>query len=293
MKRSIAYIILSIVSITMHAQEIILPAHDNNQLVEVAHTIGDGIVLSSTTATLYQPFATIKNELQQGKPLKELVKKIVSNPSTLYSGYPSTLTGMLASTALQPPMKAIIEQFVPGDKSAAHTQLTTAFLAGCASAITAAPCELMMIQRQKNPTLSYNGIIKNIIMSQGAKTAWRALPVTALREGGFSIGYLALTDIIASKITDSDNPVIRSTAGGIPAGIIAALSTHPFDTIKTRMQSNLSKKEYKTLVNTLMTIVQKDGLKGLYAGAIPRMTACMVLIPFMSWITQELKSMHE
>ena len=285
MKQSIAPIALFAISIAMHAQEVILPvSKEKNQLVDLAQYAADDIVLSTVTTGIYQPFAAIKNRLQQGLPIDW-------RPSVLYRGGSSTLQGMMASTALQPPIKHIIEYLIPGDKTA-YTQFAAAALAGGASALTAAPFELMMIQRQKNSASSQE-IIKKIIMPQGIKTAWRGLPVTALREGGFSVGYLALTDIIASYLTNSDNPVVKSIVGGVPAGIIAALSTHPFDTIKTRMQTNLDQPKYKTASSTLITIVQKDGIKGLYAGVVPRMTACALLIPVMSYTANKLKSLHE
>ena len=281
MKQSIASIALIVISIAMHAQEIDLLT----KAKKFARDTGDGVVLGTVTATGYQPFAAVKNALQQQRAVN-------LNPKILYRGYSNTLQGIIATTALQPPMNALIKQLISGDENSTYTNITAAFLAGCSSAIVASPFELMVAQRQKTQ-LAAGDVIKSVIMPQGIKTAWRGLPATAAREGIFTVGYLTLADTIGSSITQSDNKLINSVIGGIPAGVIAALSTHPFDTIKTCMQSNLNEKEYKTFVNTAITIMQKEGPKGFYAGITPRVTAFVLLIPLMSYVAEQLKSLHE
>lgn len=60
---------------------------------------------------------------------------------------------------------------------------------------------------------------------------------------------------------------------GIAGGVFAASASHPFDTIKTRMQAHMySKPEYMTWMSTASTIYKEGGVLNFWRGLLPRMT---------------------
>jgi solute carrier family 25 citrate transporter 1 len=59
---------------------------------------------------------------------------------------------------------------------------------------------------------------------------------------------------------------------GVAGGVFAAAASHPFDTIKTRMQAFMySKPEYATAAATAATIYKEGGVLRFWRGLIPRM----------------------
>ena len=60
---------------------------------------------------------------------------------------------------------------------------------------------------------------------------------------------------------------------GVVGGVFAASASHPFDTIKTRMQAHMySKPEYLTWTSTAATIYKEGGVLNFWRGLLPRMT---------------------
>lgn len=62
-------------------------------------------------------------------------------------------------------------------------------------------------------------------------------------------------------------------AAAIAAGLFSSLLTHPSDTTKTRMQSNLdvaAAPQYSSQLSTMRTLMAEKGVGSLYAGLLPR-----------------------
>lgn len=88
--------------------------------------------------------------------------------------------------------------------------------------------------------------------------------------------------------SESDGKVARQTTvgfsfiaqyahaiAGAGGGLATVLLLHPFDTLKTRMQSDTSSRRTGTF-RTLREILVRDGMTGLYRGAVPAFTGSMV-----------------
>jgi solute carrier family 25 citrate transporter 1 len=70
-----------------------------------------------------------------------------------------------------------------------------------------------------------------------------------------------------------DSPSGAMAIAGVVGGVFAASASHPFDTIKTRMQAYMySKTEYMTWTSTASTIYQEGGVLNFWRGLLPRMT---------------------
>lgn len=62
-------------------------------------------------------------------------------------------------------------------------------------------------------------------------------------------------------------------AAGVAGGVFAAAASHPFDTIKTRMQAYMySRPEYSTTWTAAKTIYNEGGILKFWSGLTPRMT---------------------
>jgi hypothetical protein len=62
---------------------------------------------------------------------------------------------------------------------------------------------------------------------------------------------------------------------GVTTGVFAAMLSHPFDTIKTRMQAFIEPghpkhERYTSLARTVATIFREDGLTAFWSGVAPR-----------------------
>lgn len=70
-----------------------------------------------------------------------------------------------------------------------------------------------------------------------------------------------------------DSPAGAMAIAGVVGGVFAASASHPFDTIKTRMQAHMySKPEYLTWTSTAATIYNEGGILNFWRGLLPRMT---------------------
>jgi solute carrier family 25 citrate transporter 1 len=70
-----------------------------------------------------------------------------------------------------------------------------------------------------------------------------------------------------------DSPSGAMAIAGVVGGVFAASASHPFDTIKTRMQAYMySKPEYLTWTSTASTIYKEGGVFNFWRGLLPRMT---------------------
>ncbi|GFS37136.1 mitochondrial substrate carrier family protein [Actinidia rufa] len=97
---------------------------------------------------------------------------------------------------------------------------------------------------------------------------WNAL-VGIIKKGGLPSLYAGWGAVLCRNIPHS---IIKLICGGL-AGSTATLFTTPFDVVKTRLQTQIpgSIHQYDGVFNTLVEIGQREGLKGLYRGLIPRL----------------------
>ena len=66
------------------------------------------------------------------------------------------------------------------------------------------------------------------------------------------------------------SPSAAFTVGGLTSGIGAAIFTHPFDTMKTRVQGNALEPKQMSIPNVFKSIWNEGGVGGFYKGFIAR-----------------------
>lgn len=136
--------------------------------------------------------------------------------------------------------------------------------------------------------------IKQRCQVQGAVSAWAATRSIVAADGIFGL-YKGWTAVLCRNIPQSaikffvfeqlmrtvystcsrSSPLPTLAIGGI-AGSTAAVFTTPFDTIKTRLQTqglgvSQGAGVVRGVIPTMKDIVLREGVGGLYRGVIPRM----------------------
>lgn len=98
------------------------------------------------------------------------------------------------------------------------------------------------------------------------------------REGLYTAGYLgicpALKEYLEAQNMATGVPGGPMLIAGITGGLFASLGTQWADTIKTRMQSNMgpdAPPQYARVMSTARAMYSTVGIKGLWAGSLPRM----------------------
>lgn len=102
-------------------------------------------------------------------------------------------------------------------------------------------------------------------------------PSTMMRESLYTAGYLGVAPLLKTTLREHEAfegmPGAAALAAGVSAGILATVTSHPADTIKTRMQAfpdNKAHPEYASFVSTTRHILATEGVQGFFAGVLPR-----------------------
>eukprot|EP00037_Helgoeca_nana_P033886 m.419799 g.419799 ORF g.419799 m.419799 type:complete len:277 (-) comp31840_c0_seq1:277-1107(-) len=208
-----------------------------------------------------QPMLYCKNATQQNLPLS-------LNPAVLYRGVVMSATNMSIITGVQFPLTGLISNAISGGgrKLTDGESLVAAFAGGTISAVICSPMELVMIQQQKNGgSIGHHG---TRICGGGPSMLFRGLTPTMVREGIFTMGYMALGPVVSKKLTESTGVTgFAATFGGCSiAGVIAASLSHPFDTIKTVVQGDVDSKTYKGPGHAYKLLLEEGGPARFFSG---------------------------
>lgn len=238
-----------------------------------------------------QPLVYFKNALQQGK-------QISFNPVVFYRGFGINAGSMAPITAIQVAADGGFKNYFLSNSKEKRTELTpgekvaAGFLAGACSAFVSSPAELIML-RQQNSGDSFGKTIKEMVALRGAPGFYRGFTSSAIRDGGFSVGYLALADVVKKeldhKFSPDGQPLGWTTlTGGVLAGVAAAIFTHPFDTVKTDIQADFQKNKSSNLLSALSARARTQGLLSFYNGVGPRGLRVIIGVCLLSYIKTTL-----
>jgi Mitochondrial carrier protein len=130
---------------------------------------------------------------------------------------------------------------------------------------------MVMIQQMKDKSAALP-IAQRVLASH----PFRGLGLTAGREACFVTGYLALAPVFGAHIAaynavhgqDWGETVTRTT-GSIAAGLFAGVTSQPFDTTKTVVQSE-SAATFVSTAQCVRDMVEKKGMQALFRGGVPR-----------------------
>lgn len=80
--------------------------------------------------------------------------------------------------------------------------------------------------------------------------------------------------------TKENKSLLRNIAAGTLSGALAAWAANPLDLVKTRMQSKDNPHKSSTAV--IRSVVQEQGLKGLWVGTVPAVVGLDLLVSLFS-----------
>jgi Mitochondrial carrier protein len=242
----------------------------NHELSAVEnYTIGALTGLAEVIAT--NPLFVIKTKIQQNKSW-------ILGPASYYRGVTTNALGFMPGTAIQVGANQWIQSNIFNQPTNVE-KMVSAFTAGVISSGLSCPIEKIMTLQNDQPstkisTLLNGDIKKNLFTGQLA---------TALREGGFSIFFLAAPPVIKDKLTHYDfNDASSSLIAAVSSGISASLVTQPFDTIKTTQQSSTNPLSFFHTAKNL-------GCKGLFKGLLARSSSVIISISLMDWVKTHLE----
>lgn len=266
----------------------------SNPFKDLIVQIGIGSATGVTEVTANQPLVRLKNLFQLSNK-NSFGSLFVNSKSTifkeLYRGYTTNAGSMAPITAIQIAGNHLISNHLSeeGKKElVAYEKMAAAFAGGVFSAFASSPAELVMLHQQETKG-NFINVLQAISSEHGSGKLFRGFFPIAVRDGMFSLGYQVLGNVIMQELHLEDkNQLTKVLAGGVPAGIVTALVTHPFDTMSTLMKSDLACVKYPNAWVTFTAILQEQGVQGLYKGLVPRTARVSLAIPLMSFVSQFL-----
>ncbi|BBN00156.1 hypothetical protein MPTK1_1g26850 [Marchantia polymorpha subsp. ruderalis] len=226
---------------------------------------GVGALSGIIEVVLQQPSVSVKNAIQDKKPIS-------FNPRVLYRGLSVNAGSIAPVSAVQFGVNSFLEKSLSTPASTVQKGVI-AGIAGMVSAFCSGPAELIMIQQQRTG-LNLIKQIQTVNRKYGALCFFRGLPPTLVREGFFTAAYLDVNPLLQEKFQAAasfkDRQTLATVLAAVVSGSLSTFITHPFDTIKTRMQANLNLQKYRTVTSTAKVLLQEGGMAAFYSGLIPR-----------------------
>ena len=153
------------------------------------------------------------------------------------------------------------------------------YLGGVFSAVIDTPSSAVQIYQQDEQHAKKSTL--QACKELGVKKAFRGFTAGAfLKEGPFPVGYQVLAPQ-GKKIMQQycgDN-IVATTLGGVSAGIVTGVVTHPGLVIRNTMQADRKKTIYTTTLQTGKKIIQEQGMQGFYKGFAQRGVRIAVAVP--------------
>ncbi|GMH33328.1 hypothetical protein BSKO_01162 [Bryopsis sp. KO-2023] len=259
------------------------------------HTIIGGMA-GMGEVTIMQPIVAIKNALQEGRA-------VPWNVAHLYRGLGINILSMAPITATQFGANRMCEQLtrnITGRDVDPSGRVFCAAAAGAISGFVGSPAELLVIQQQKNGRSIINET-KAVVQNYGLRSLFcRGLALSVCRESIYAGNYLGLYPVLERYLEESPDMAkypkgTPSLAAGVAAGFLGSFLSHPFDTVKTRLQAHMySRPEYVTSLGGMATVCREEGVGGLWKGYTPRgfriLCAVFILNGFRTYMVDHLEN---
>lgn len=292
------------------------------------YSILSGAISGSITAIAFQPLEFVKTKLQQPeystanngslKNNKRNINLIIRNTliDNASNGKVNLLNLRKFWTGLSPSLLRSVPvagfyfgsvDFLKNTKmlSQAKTggpyELIHSFLIGVLSRTMADfsthPLNLIKT-RYESENFKYKsvwGAFSSIFKQEGVRGLYKGLVPTLLRDISYSGIYFPLytktKSILKEHISkESDNKSVYFATCALMSSIMACAITQPPDVIRSYMQINPTVN--RTFFLTAQIIFEKNGVRGFFAGFLPRSTR-RVLISVMSWTLYEKLSLKK
>lgn len=231
-----------------------------------------GLVAGATESFFTQPFITAKNIDQIG------LAKNTFTIGRLWQGISVASCQMACATGLQTYLHNVLAQKV-------NNQLTRSFIAGLLSAyLLIGPAELIIAQQHIN-NRNVTQTIKTIYKDAGLRGFFRGCGFTAGREGLFAAGFLSITPTIEQHLRSTGvHPLVAIVSSSIAAGTLAMTLSHPCNTIKTILATDVTRKKDPFAYNLL----KESTFKSLMKGYKQRLVGGTISTTWLAWATKQI-----
>ncbi|NXK57657.1 S2540 protein, partial [Sylvietta virens] len=218
---------------------------------------------------------------------------------SLWSGLPPTLIMAVPTTVIYFTCYDQLSEALKNrsGKHDEHIPVIAGSLSRFGSATVVSPLELIKTQMQYR-RMSYKQLylcISTKVAADGWVSLWAGWTSTVLRDVPFSAmywyNYERFKKMMCKEIGANEPTFFVSFTSGAASGSIAAVTTQPFDVVKTHRQTQLWESETlkskllrvgKSTWAVMRKIVARNGITGLFAGITPRLfkvaPACAIMI---------------
>ncbi|XP_064629816.1 dicarboxylate carrier SLC25A8-like [Lineus longissimus] len=122
---------------------------------------------------------------------------------------------------------------------------------------------LSTIAKEEGPRALYNGLIPGL---------QRQMCFASVRIGLYDTVKRFYTNLLGVEGRHAQKNVPMRILAGITTGAAAVMCAQPTDVVKVRMQAPGGKQRYKGCIDAYKTIARKEGVRGLWKGALPNIT---------------------
>lgn len=196
----------------------------------------------------------------------------------IYSGLLSVFAGSAPTAALFFCTYETIKNLAPRagiEKTSPVVHMTAASFGEVAACLIRVPVEVVKQRAQAFPAMSSYSVLKNTLHSEGTRGMYRGFLSTVVREIPFALLQFPLWEYFkiswSAKQGRQVDPWQSSICGAL-AGAIASGITTPLDVAKTRIMLAPKGTDLAlgSIPKALRVVYVEKGVKGLYAGIVPR-----------------------
>eukprot|EP00088_Acartia_fossae_P046933 TRINITY_DN5081_c0_g1_i1.p1 TRINITY_DN5081_c0_g1~~TRINITY_DN5081_c0_g1_i1.p1 ORF type:complete len:269 (-),score=15.44 TRINITY_DN5081_c0_g1_i1:396-1202(-) len=238
----------------------------------ISSLVAGGCAGTAVDVSLF-PLDTIKTRLQSSQGFWK-----AGGFSRIYAGIGPAAAGSAPVAALffctYDSVKKVAKANGVGDGANLH--MFAASLGEITACLIRVPVEIVKQRRQASVGNSSLEIVKSVLRSEGPLGLYRGYLTTVLREIPFSLIQFPLWEYLKTQVRIKNNgsdpsPGESAVCGALAGGFSAAVTT-PLDVAKTRIMlapSHTPQASYG-IFKTLKVVGGESGVKGLFAGVLPR-----------------------
>jgi solute carrier family 25 citrate transporter 1 len=266
--------------------------------MDILKSLAKGSAMGATEVAINHPLWVMKTRLQSQdvKALHGMEKiKAAVKLSGLYNGISVNMASMVPITALQVATASLAEKILQFNSTLGvaedtfvkqRNDVASSFTGGAVAALVATPAEIIMMHMKK--TQGARATAANLITAKGPLCLLSGYPSTAMRDGIFTVGFRSGPALVEKQMKawfpDNKNVASIASMTAAPiAGVLAALASHAFDTVKTRQQEVRPKQRMSARV-ACKEVVNEGGVTALFKGVVPRMLRVVSAVCIMNGV---------
>lgn len=239
--------------------------------------LGAGLIAGTAEVIITYPLDTIKTHMQinSNTNIFNTSRNILNTSGFLglYYGVIPSITQVAGKASIRFTLYEQIRNKFKNDNGDVTNSknLIAGLISGAMEAIIwTSPTErIKILQQNSNKYIPTANIIRNIIKTDGIMGLYKGTVPTIYKQS-LSVGSRFWLYNIIKEYFQNDGKQINSYQTlftGFIAGGLSTTFNHPFDVVKSRIQSN---KNQGGTFSIMTDIYQKNGIKGLFSGLTPR-----------------------